>query len=414
MNYLNIFFQMKVNFNSTNILKSKLKKELYIHPLSQDNKNSEKYKKQLNKLFNDPNHYFTTVFNGTQIIVGKKLSNITYHNSIPLIQTKSTKKNLISRNRSSQMGFIRLNSKSFRISSRQSQNNIPNLKQNQKYIDNTSLKHLFENYKRIELKNKKKKITINSQNLIQKEISQIFNLQKKTLNKLLSEDNNKNKIISKILKKTKRPKKDILMERVDSFRIKKEFLNQIQDENNKISQKPILSWNTSLRYSKGSDNNYFINVGIKNPKWCLFKNKNDDINNKEIIRHPSYNNEVYKNKSLRNFFHNEYLKKKFPKSYSYLHTISDNENNTMNNINNQTNNNDYNDYSESYYPNDIHSLYVKGENLLSFEFENSKLLRGKKILNFTQNSPDDTKDFIFKEIVDSPFKSSLGSKEHSK
>ena len=86
----------------------------------------------------------------------------------------------------------------------------------------------------------------------------------------------------------------------------------------------------------------------------------------------------------------------------------------MNNINNQTNNNDYNDFSESYYPNDIHSLYVKGENLLSFEFENSKLLRGKKILNFTQNSPDDTKDFIFKEIVDSPFKSSLGSKEHSK
>ena len=193
-----------------NISKTKLRKELFIQPLSQNNKNNKKYTNDLNKLFNDPNHYFSTKINGTEIVIGKKLSNIKYHNSIPLIQTKPMKKYLYSRYRSSQITNSKGNlniikSPNNKINSRQSQN----LKPNQKYIDNNSLKEIYENFKHIQNTSSSisNKNLINPDNIIKKEITQIFNIQTKSLNKFLTENNQKNKIISKIIKKTKKPKK---------------------------------------------------------------------------------------------------------------------------------------------------------------------------------------------------------------
>ena len=80
-----------------NNIKTKLRKEFFIQPLSQDNEDNKKYTNELNKLFNDPNHYFSTKVNGKEIVIGKKLSNIKYHNNIPLIQTKPTKKYFFSK-----------------------------------------------------------------------------------------------------------------------------------------------------------------------------------------------------------------------------------------------------------------------------------------------------------------------------
>ena len=383
-----------------NNIKTKLRKEFFIQPLSQDNKDNKKYTNEINKLFNDPNHYFSTRLNGKEIVIGKKLSNIKYHNNIPLIQTKPTKKYFFSKKRSSQIANLKGNinipkSSIIKINSRQSQN----LKPNQKYIDNNGLKEIYDNFKHIQNTSSSisKKNLINPDNIIKKEITQIFNIQTKSLHKFLTENNHKNKIISKIIKKTKKPKKDILMNTSHLFRVKKEFINHIQDESNKISQKPIFCWNTSLRNTNNSNKQYFVNIGIKNPEWFLFKNSNDDLMNNETIRNPSFDRNVYKNKSLRTFFHNEYLKKNFPKSYSYFE-----------NLNSQNSDNNTNEFSDSIYPSEFNSLHIKGKNLLSFELGNSKLLKGKKILNSSDFSPDQTKDFIFKDSMDSPsFKSSF-------
>ena len=383
-----------------NNIKTKLRKEFFIQPLSQDNKDNKQYTNEINKLFNDPNHYFSTRLNGKEIVIGKKLSNIKYHNNIPLIQTKPTKKYFFSKKRSSQIANLKGNinipkSSIIKINSRQSQN----LKPNQKYIDNDSLKKIYENFKHIQNTSSSisNKNLINPDNIIKKEITQIFNIQTKSLNKFLTENNKKNKIISKIIKKTKKPKKDILMNTLHLFRVKKEFINHIQDESNKISQKPIFCWNTSLRNTNNSNKQYFVNIGLKNPEWFLFKNSNDDLMNNETIRNPSFDRNVYKNKSLRTFFHNEYLKKNFPKSYSYFE-----------NLNSQNSDNNTNEFSDSIYPSEFNSLHIKGKNLLSFELGNSKLLKGKKILNSSDFSPDQTKDFIFKDSMDSPsFKSSF-------
>ena len=383
-----------------NNIKTKLRKEFFIQPLSQDNKDNKKYTNEINKLFNDPNHYFSTRLNGKEIVIGKKLSNIKYHNNIPLIQTKPTKKYFFSKKRSSQIANLKGNinipkSSIIKINSRQSQN----LKPNQKYIDNNGLKEIYDNFKHIQNTSSSisKKNLINPDNIIKKEITQIFNIQTKSLHKFLTENNHKNKIISKIIKKTKKPKKDILMNTSHLFRVKKEFINHIQDESNKISQKPMFCWNTSLRNTNNSNKQYFVNIGIKNPEWFLFKNSNDDLMNNETIRNPSFDRNVYKNKSLRTFFHNEYLKKNFPKSYSYFE-----------NLNSQNSDNNTNEFSDSIYPSEFNSLHIKGKNLLSFELGNSKLLKGKKILNSSDFSPDQTKDFIFKDSMDSPsFKSSF-------
>ena len=383
-----------------NNIKTKLRKEFFIQPLSQDNKDNKQYTNEINKLFNDPNHYFSTRLNGKEIVIGKKLSNIKYHNNIPLIQTKPTKKYFFSKKRSSQIANLKGNinipkSSIIKINSRQSQN----LKPNQKYIDNNGLKEIYDNFKHIQNTSSSisKKNLINPDNIIKKEITQIFNIQTKSLHKFLTENNHKNKIISKIIKKTKKPKKDILMNTSHLFRVKKEFINHIQDESNKISQKPIFCWNTSLRNTNNSNKQYFVNIGLKNPEWFLFKNSNDDLMNNETIRNPSFDRNVYKNKSLRTFFHNEYLKKNFPKSYSYFE-----------NLNSQNSDNNTNEFSDSIYPSEFNSLHIKGKNLLSFELGNSKLLKGKKILNSSDFSPDQTKDFIFKDSMDSPsFKSSF-------
>ena len=383
-----------------NNIKTKLRKEFFIQPLSQDNKDNKQYTNEINKLFNDPNHYFSTRLNGKEIVIGKKLSNIKYHNNIPLIQTKPTKKYFFSKKRSSQIANLKGNinipkSSIIKINSRQSQN----LKPNQKYIDNNGLKEIYDNFKHIQNTSSSisKKNLINPDNIIKKEITQIFNIQTKSLHKFLTENNHKNKIISKIIKKTKKPKKDILMNTSHLFRVKKEFINHIQDESNKISQKPIFCWNTSLRNTNNSNKQYFVNIGLKNPEWFLFKNSNDDLMNNETIRNPSFDRNVYKNKSLRTFFHNEYLKKNFPKSYSYFE-----------NLNSQNSDKYTNEFSDSIYPSEFNSLHIKGKNLLSFELGNSKLLKGKKILNSSDFSPDQTKDFIFKDSMDSPsFKSSF-------
>ena len=383
-----------------NNIKTKLRKEFFIQPLSQDNKDNKQYTNEINKLFNDPNHYFSTRLNGKEIVIGKKLSNIKYHNNIPLIQTKPTKKYFFSKKRSSQIANLKGNinipkSSIIKINSRQSQN----LKPNQKYIDNNGLKEIYDNFKHIQNTSSSisKKNLINPDNIIKKEITQIFNIQTKSLHKFLTENNHKNKIISKIIKKTKKPKKDILMNSLQLFRVKKEFINHIQDESNKISQKPIFCWNTSLRNTNNSNKQYFVNIGLKNPEWFLFKNSNDDLMNNETIRNPSFDRNVYKNKSLRTFFHNEYLKKNFPKSYSYFE-----------NLNSQNSDKYTNEFSDSIYPSEFNSLHIKGKNLLSFELGNSKLLKGKKILNSSDFSPDQTKDFIFKDSMDSPrFKSSF-------
>ena len=84
-----------INKSHINILsRKKVKKDYIIHPLSEDITDYNNYKDKTDKIFNDPNFFFTTKHNGNEIIIGKKLTKIKFHNHIPLLQTKIQRKSI--------------------------------------------------------------------------------------------------------------------------------------------------------------------------------------------------------------------------------------------------------------------------------------------------------------------------------
>ena len=400
---------MEFYFDS-NEEKPKIKTELILHNLSNDKENFEKYKDKTNIIFNDPNFYFSTKHEGNKIIIGKKLSKIKFHNNIPLFQTKAQKKSVMLKNRLTSLKT----STGMSISSKINNNPNNHLNNNQKYIDNEELKNIYDSFKRIQFKNLP--LSNSSKNLLKDEdyemkskLSKNFELQEKALKNYLSENKNKNNIISKIMKITKKDKKDILINISNTYRIKKEFINYIDEENKILHPNQYFGWLTSLRYSEKGDLKYYVNVGNKNENWQLFPLK-PFKNDSEIIRNPSFDKSIYNCKSLKSYFNNNYLKKKFPRSYSYFKSWN-NENNNNNNKNFSRNKKiDKILYDNHENKTDFQNLCVNGENLLSFELENSKLLQGKKILNTFNENINDYDNFMISDSINFPIiKSSLSN-----
>ena len=390
--------------------KPKMKKELILHNISNDQENYEKYKDKTNILFNDPNYYFSTKHEGNKIIFGKKLSKIKFHNNIPLFKTKALKKSVILKNKISTIKT----STGMSISSKINNNSNNNLNSNQKYIGNEELKNIYDSFKRIQFKNLP--LSNSTKNLLKDEdygmkskLSKNFDLQEKALKNYLSENKNKKNIMSKIMKITKKDKKDILMNISNAYRIKKEFINYIDEEDKIIHPNQYFGWLTSLRYSEKGDLKYYVNVGNKNENWQLFPLK-PFKNDSEIIRNPSFDKSIYNCKSLKSYFNNNYLKKKFPRSYSYFKSWN-NENNNNNNKNFSRNKKiDKILYDNHENKTDFQNLCVNGENLLSFELENSKLLQGKKILNTFNENINDYDNFMISDSINFPIiKSSLSN-----
>ncbi len=382
--------------------KPKMKKELILHNISNAQENYEKYKDKTNILFNDPNYYFSTKHEGNKIIIGKKFSKIKFHNNIPLFKTKALKKSVMLKNKISTIKT----STGMSISSKINNNSNNNLNSNQKYIENEELKNIYDSFKRIQFKNLP--LSNSTKNLLKDEdyemknkLSKNFDLQEKALKNYLSENKNKKNIMSKIMKITKKDKKDILMNISNTYRIKKEFINYIDEEDKIIHPNQYFGWLTSLRYSEKGDLKYYVNVGNKNENWQLFPLK-PFKKESEIIRNPSFDKSIYNCKSLKSYFNNNYLEQKFPRSYSYFKSW--NNENYKNNKKNYSRNEKINKilYDSHENKTDFQNLCINGENLLSFEFENSKLLQGKKILNTCNDNINENNNFIISESINFP------------
>ena len=396
-----------INKSHINILsRKKVKKDYIIHPLSEDITDYNNYKDKTDKIFNDPNFFFTTKHNGNEIIIGKKLTKIKFHNHIPLLQTKIQRKSLQMKNHQFKCPSVKSSSGISSSSKLNSHNhNISHLKINQKFIEQEDLKRIYDTFKKIELDNfpfsiSSKKILKNENYKIKNKLFPKFILQEKTLHNHLSENKSKDKLILKIQKKTKKKKTDILINSVDTYRIKKEFIDHIEEEMKKTNPNEKFGWLTSLRYSEKGDLKYYVNIGGKNPNWQLYPLKPIE-NNQEIIRNPSFDKGIYNSKSLKCYFDNKYLEKKFPKSYSYIKSWYNNNKREIKKIYSR-NNKDNILFDGNENKSDIQNLCVKGENLLSFELENSKLLKGKKILNTSHYNLDEKKSYLISEYIDSP------------
>lgn len=358
--------------NKCNVLFKRVnKKELTIHRLENEKSNNKSYKSQIDKLFNDPKYFFSSSINGKEIVIGKRLSNITFHNHIPLIPIRGKKNNYLKKNTTSYkiLSPKITSSKKNNTSFSQTLNNLPS---NQKYIDNEELDEIYDNFRKKAIyKNKSNNSVFHHSRKVKSDLELKMQLQEKALKKFNIQNKSRNKIIKKILEITNKDEKNILINSSDNYRIKKEFITQLEEENEKKKQKPLYNWQTTLRFNendKEKNENYFINVGLKYPNWQLVKNTIYKRENNEYIRNPSLDYSILNDnigKGFKNLFKNGIIKK-------------------IPNRNIQKRN--------------FFKLSIKGESLLSFESNNSKLLKGRKILHLSELEPEEKKSYLITEL----------------
>jgi hypothetical protein len=371
-----------MNYENNNLilkLSKEKKKKLFIYPISHEMKMYDKINKELDTLYNDPKYYFSNSLNGNEIIIGKKFSNMTYRNKIPLLRHKIIKRNFIKK-LSTKMGFV--SKSSTNLKNLNSFNQRKSLKINQKYVDNDDLNRIYKNFsiiknEKINNSNSEKKNNSQYNSISKIEINKKIKYQENALKCYVKEKNNRNKIIKKILDLTNKDESNILINSSDEYRIKKEIKTQLEEEKNSCIQKSLYNWQTSLRFTNNYDDNYYINIGVKQPYWQIIKNKNK-INEKELIRNPSFNIKTYNNIENNNNF-----------SYS----------NSTTNINTTLFRKTFeNSNSIPKTPRrNLVQLCIKGKDLLTFESNNSKLLKGRKILHINNFKPDELKNYIIGE-----------------
>ena len=163
----------------------------------------------------------------------------------------------------------------------------------QSLLSNDSLnKEFYKNEKKKFYERNKINITYNqlSEKNIPSNIRAGLNLQAKKLN-LFKFAEMKNKKFSKYLsKKVNKPQKNLLLNRIDSFRFKKEVIKEMESKRHKDDQeRRKFIWNINLRkpdHFKGVRSTY-VNIGEKfNPFWSLIVEKCPK--KKEIIIKPEY------------------------------------------------------------------------------------------------------------------------------
>ncbi len=353
-------------------------------------------KSHIDKIFTDPNYYFNDEFNGHPVIIGKKHSKY-------IISRRSTRKSIHNRmNRISQSKSETSNSKKKDKDKDKSiqkinLNSINN--NNQRQIEHDELKGIYKRFHEITLENSNertmnrtkyknqfidKELTedINNKDYktLKKEIEHELNFQEQVLNKKKLEDAKIENLTKNISKKIKRPISKLLITQNEEYRIKKEIQNTFYNEVQNSFQDPLYKWYVTLR----DKDIHFINDGNeRNPIWNYYINKKDE---NQTVRNP---NLFYKTDF--NFYQtNNYLKQKIPNKTFYC--LKKTLNNTMT---------------------DFNKMYIRGRNLLEVEIENSKFLKGRKIIlsgnpfaatsalvNTFNFNDKNNKDIIFKNNID--------------
>jgi len=264
-------------------------------------------------------------------IIGKKPSNIKNHNFIPLIQTNIN-------NNSNILRSIKTIKKTTKLK------NIFLNKYNlffreKKKINENDLNEIYFKLKNNfnEKYNKKMNNNYNIINMNKENIK--FHLQKITLKNLNKLKNSEKKLNKRLIKKSHKNSSDnLLINKSQNYRIKNEFLNYLEKENKKIKELSFIEWKNSLRE---------IN---NNESKIEFKN--------EIIRNPNKKDYLQK------------LLKKYNKN---------NNNLILKKVNSV----------------DLYDIKLKGNNLLDFEYDIAKSIKGKKVINKFLYANEITKNLNF-------------------
>ena len=369
-------------FTSRNLKKAK--KTLYLKKINIYSKENNTLYKGLSKFFNDENFFFNNKINGSQIILGKinknsedsiyklnkqkilrplKKKKSFKSNSTHVISSNSgrTNKNLLFGKEKTPITDSELNNiyehfKSIKNSLINKNNLTSDLSLNN---NNNSEKNFFDKSKTLH-KSFTLKPTLQLKNML--------NLQEEILEKE-NENNKKKKIEKKIYERTKRKENESIMNSGITYRIIKELKEKTNNEIEKNSNYNSLesNWLLNLRRNFLNNNNnknykeIFINMGsFTRPNYNIVYKKLN-YNNEKIRFGFNHLREIDK----KNFLKNKYLSQR----------------------------NDYSLFKKSFH--DLKDIKILGKDLLKCEIENSKLIKGKKIIYQNKHRIEEINDKIF-------------------
>ncbi len=389
-------------FTSRNLKKAK--KTLYLKKINIYSKENNTLYKGLSKFFNDENFFFNNKINGSQIILGKinknsedsiyklnkqkilrplKKKKSFKSNSTHVISSNSgrTNKNLLFGKEKTPISDSELNNiyehfKSIKYSLINNNNLTSDLSLNN---NNNSEKNYFDKSKTLY-----KSFTLKPR----LQLKNMLNLQEEILEKE-NENNKKKKIEKKIYERTKRKENESIMNSGITYRIIKELKEKTNNEIEKNSNYNSLesNWLLNLRRNFLNNNNnknykeIFINLGsFTRPNYNIVYKKLN-YNNEKIRFGFNHLREIDK----KNFLKNKYLCQR----------------------------NDYSLFKKSFH--DLKDIKILGKDLLKCEIENSKLIKGKKIIYQNKHRIEEIndktfcksysmKDFFNNNIIDNCYK----------
>ena len=257
--------------------------------------------------------------------------------------------------------------KSISLTKQKQQQNSINVNNKYEFIDNNSLKNIFENFKKRSDENKKLRdnemsisrniinnISASNSNNSEKKLNnaclfdlyQSLNYQNKQMN---AKKRRERKVISLskfMSKQLKKDENDLLFNKVDLFKYKKEILKGISEEKPPEEKFGKYQWNMDLRRPKNFRGLRQLHINVnseKNPFWGVIVERCPEQKEKAV--RPGYN---LNQKEFEKFSKNKNIQKN-SKSLNIIKNLDD--------------------------------LNVNGTNLLDLEFKREMSTKGRKILH---------------------------------
>ena len=196
-------------------------------------------------------------------------------------------------------------------------------------------------------------------------LAELLANQEKAILKIKSNNLKTNILCKTLSEKTHRNKESLLISNTDSYRIKNELKNKFRFLNTKLAPEIIYNWANDLRTDAQINKSKKIKINL---------NSDDDENDTHKDTIDSYNIRSPYNKTMYNISKKRSFGKK--KDMKYFRNLIDETNNINKNF---------------------EGLFINGKNLLSLEYEQTKNLKNKKIINNYEIylPSSDTEDLVF-------------------
>ena len=329
---------------------------------------NEKLKNEIEAMFDDPNTYLTLPNESEyKYVIGKQIRGPRYDKNNELIPYTYVGKPFQIKKKKIETK-VQLKRK-FSISIRKPSKiefKIEDLNHDE-YMSSHQLESIFKNYRKKIKDNKETK-----HNSFIKDLPKILNdsvkknllIQEKTLENKVEMDNYREAFKKRLENKNKRKEKNILLLTTDNYREKRE-IHEFLNKNDEVGQfgNSLQNWTISLRKPKkfrGTRNGFYNCGNDKRPYWAIYNESFPIVT--ETIKKPSSLNLNFPDGFIRNVNEGD-----FANTWDQFLMSSTN----------------------------LKELEIQGKDLLQFENENLRQLKGKKKLIKIHYDRDSTKDHIY-------------------